>query len=519
MVLHRQSGGTAACLRRPVRQRYSVVRKLAASAGLCWFVFGIHREWIVFRVCAVAVLIGLLTVSTVAAERPNILFVFADDQAFDTVRATGNQEIHTPNIDQLVRRGMTFTHAYNQGGWHGAVCVASRTMMVTGRYLWHAHAAEKDLKTDWLAERRLWPQLMADHGYQTFFSGKWHVKVPAPDVFEVTRHVRGGMPRQTDAGYNRPQSRDDTSWRPWDTQRGGFWEGGRHWSEVLGDDAVDYLDQAADDERPFFMYLAFNAPHDPRQSPKQYVDRYPAESIRVPNDFLPEYPFEIGSNRIRDERLAPFPRTRYAVQVNRQEYYAIITHMDEQIGRILEALEQTGQADNTWIFFTADHGLACGHHGLMGKQNMYDHSVRVPFIVCGPDVLPGTTNASRIYLQSVMATSLELAGVTRPDHVQFRSLTGFLDQPSVSPHGVAYGAYTDKQRMITVGNDKLVLYPQIGKRLLFNLQADPEEMQDLSDQPDQLALQRNLFAALQAEQQRTGDRLDLAASFPELANR
>jgi arylsulfatase A-like enzyme len=457
-----------------------------------------------------------VTVTVAAADKPNVLFLFADDQAFDTVHATGNDQIRTPNIDRLVERGTTFTHAYNQGGWHGAVCVASRTMMVTGRFLWNARKAEGDLKKTWVPQRKLWPQLMADQGYQTFFSGKWHIKVAAPEVFEVARHVRGGMPRQTDAGYNRPQSPDDHSWLPWDRKRGGFWQGGTHWSEVLGNDAVDYMELAKADERPFFMYLAFNAPHDPRQSPKSFVDLYPADQIKMPADFLPEYPYEIGSNRIRDEKLAPFPRTEHAVQVNRQEYYAIVTHMDEQIGRILDALEETGQADNTWIFFTADHGLACGHHGLLGKQNMHDPSVRVPFIVAGPSVPVNKSHSRRIYLQSVMATALELAGAGHPEHVQFDSLLDDLGDDSVSSQGVAYGAYTDHQRMITVGDDKLILYPKIAKKLLFDLKSDPLEMHDRADQPETLALQRVLFEVLQDEQLKTGDKLQLADVFSEL---
>jgi arylsulfatase A-like enzyme len=451
-----------------------------------------------------------------AADKPNVLFIFADDQAFDTVHATGNDQIRTPNIDRLVEQGTTFTHAYNQGGWHGAVCVASRTMMVTGRFLWNAKAAEADLKTTWVPKKKLWPQLMAAQGYQTFFSGKWHIKAPAPEVFEVTRHVRGGMPKQTDAGYNRPQSPDDHSWLPWDKDRGGFWEGGTHWSEVLGNDAVDYMNIAKADDRPFFMYLAFNAPHDPRQSPKSFVDQYPADQISMPADFLPEYPYEIGSNRIRDEKLAPFPRTKHAIQVNRQEYYAIVTHMDEQIGRILDALEETGQADNTWIFFTADHGLACGHHGLLGKQNMYDHSVRVPFVVCGPSAPANKSNSRRIYLQSVMATALELAGAGHPNHVQFDSLLEQLHSDNSERQGTAYGAYTDHQRMITVDDHKLILYPKISKRLLFDLRSDPLEMHDLSEQPETMELQKTLFARLQQEQIKTGDNLNLTGTFSEL---
>ena len=450
-------------------------------------------------------------------DQPNLLFLFADDQAYHTIHAMGNDEISTPNLDRLFASGTTFTHAHNQGGWNGAVCIASRTMLNTGLYLWHAHAVDTKLKAEWVPQKKLWAQQLASAGYQTFFSGKWHVKADAQTVFEVARNVRGGMPNQTDAGYNRPASRDDNAWKPWDTSFEGFWKGGKHWSEVLGDDGVEYMNIAANDERPFFMYLAFNAPHDPRQSPKEFVDMYPVENISVPASFLPEYPYEIGSNRIRDEKLAPFPRTQYAVQVNRQEYYAIITHMDKQIGRILDALEATGQADNTWIIFTADHGLGCGNHGLLGKQNMFDHSMRVPFTIVGPGVEADRRIGQRIYLQDAMATTLDLAGISMPEHVEFRSLLPALKSGMTDVTGTVYGAYTETQRSVTVGQQKLVLYPKINVSLLFDLKEDPDERRDLSSRDGSHARKSQLFQEFLVQQTIVGDSLDVKAAFPELA--
>ena len=190
--------------------------------------------------------------------------------------------------------------------------------------------------------------------------------------------------------YNRPVENEMDVWSPYERSFGGFWEGGKHWSEVLADDATDFLENTGKSEKPFFMYLAFNAPHDPRQSPKRFVDMYPREEIEVPASYMPMYPYKdlIGCGpTLRDEALAPFPRSEFAVKTHRQEYYAIISHMDEQVGRILKALEKTGKQDNTYIIFSADHGLACGNHGLIGKQNMYDHSMKPPLIVVGPDVL------------------------------------------------------------------------------------------------------------------------------------
>ncbi len=230
-----------------------------------------------------------------------------------------------------------------------------------------------------------WPEYMKHAGYETYFSGKWHVAVSPAKVFDHALHVRGGMPRQDDSRYARKfiEGEPDT-WSPFDTDMGGFWQGGKHWSEVLADDGIGFIQDAAAKENPFFIYLAFNAPHDPRQAPKEYIDLYPLEDIEVPENFLPEYPYAeyAGSGRtLRDEMLAPFPRTEYAVKKNRQEYYAIVSHMDTQIGRILDALEASGEADNTYIFFTSDHGLAVGEHGFVGKQNMYENSVRVPLII------------------------------------------------------------------------------------------------------------------------------------------
>ncbi|MFY9252105.1 MAG: sulfatase-like hydrolase/transferase, partial [Fuerstiella sp.] len=174
--------------------------------------------------------------SVSAADKPNILFIFADDQAFHTIHQQGNSEIKTPHLDELFSKGTSFTHTYNQGGWNGAVCVASRTMLNTGRYLWHALKDEESLKSEWVPSNKMWAQQLATAGYQTFFTGKWHVKADPNKVFEVARNVRGGMPNQTPAGYDRPKSRDDNAWKPWDTSFEGFWKGGKHWSEVLGDD-------------------------------------------------------------------------------------------------------------------------------------------------------------------------------------------------------------------------------------------------------------------------------------------
>jgi choline-sulfatase len=359
---------------------------------------------------------------------------------------------------------------------------------------------------------------MKKAGYETYFSGKWHVKIDPEWIFDNVRHVRPGMPGTVPEAYDRPVEGQQDLWSPSDTSFGGFWEGGRHWSEVLGDDAVDFLAEASTRDAPFFMYLAFNAPHDPRQSPSEFVDRYPLERIAVPESFQPLYPFmeEIGcGENLRDERLAPFPRTEYAVKVHRQEYYAIITHMDEQIGRILDALEKSGKADNTYIFFTADHGLAVGHHGLVGKQNMYDHSIRPPLIVVGPDVPAGSRLDMDVYLQDIMPSAIDLSGQEIPGHIEFKSLMPFIQGESAGSYDEIYGCYRDQQRMIRKDGYKLMVYPYAGRVRLYDMESDPLEMNDISEDPGREDMVADLFNRLAELGKAMDDTLDIRSFFPE----
>jgi choline-sulfatase len=303
------------------------------------------------------------------------------------------------------------------------------------------------------------------------------------------------------------------TWSASDTSLGGFWEGGKHWSEVGADDAIDFIEMAKGKSNPFFMYIAFNAPHDPRQSPQEFLDKYPVGRIKLPASFLKEYPYKdaIGCGpALRDEKLAPFPRTEHSIQVHRREYYALITHLDQQIGRILESLDKSGKADNTYIFFTADHGLAVGNHGLVGKQNMYDHSIRVPFVVSGPTVKPNHKIAAPIYLQDVMATTLELAQVTKPSTTEFHSLLPLIrGETSVSKYDAVYGAYLQLQRCVLADDWKLIVYPTVGVTRLYDLKTDPQEMRDLASDPANSDRKQKLFTQLQALQVQLGDSLRL----------
>jgi len=479
-------------------------------------------------------------------KKPNIVLIFTDDQTYSSIHALGNKEIITPNMDKMVEDGTTFTHAYNMGAWSGAVCAASRAMMISGRFVWRANEFRRNWKeNNSEALDKSWSRILESSGYETYMTGKWHVDAPAQKIFNNVLHQRHGMPEDTwkgkemtakfkadpslkvsgsgkimPIGYNRPLNENDTLWSPTDTARGGYWKGGKHWTEVLKDDAVNFIEQAKTKEDPFFMYLAFNAPHDPRQAPQEFIDMYPLDSISVPESYLPEYPLRhsiANGNYLRDEALAPFPRTEYAIKTHTQEYYASITHVDTQIGLILDALKKSGKMDNTYIFFTADHGLAMGRHGLLGKQSLFDHSIRPPMIVMGPDIPKNNKVDADVYLQDVMATSIEIAGIDKPNYVEFNS---FLDlakgETEKSHYEAIYGAYLNVNRMIRKDNFKLLVYPEINKVLLFDLKNDPEEMNDISDAIANKSKVKSLFKELLELQKDMNDPLDLTNIYLSL---
>jgi arylsulfatase A-like enzyme len=258
------------------------------------------------------------------------------------------------------------------------------------------------------------------------------------------------------------------------------------------------------------MYLAFNAPHDPKQAPPEYIAKYTPGELAVPASFQPLYPNKekMGNNSdLRDEALAPFPRTELAVRQHKAEYYALITHLDAQIGRILDALEASGKADNTLVMFTADHGLSMGRHGLLGKQNLYDHSVRVPLVIGGLGLPKDVRNNADVYLQDVMATALDAAGIEKPDYVEFNSLLPLIKQPETGGLDAVYGAYVNWQRSIRKDGWKLLVYPQVPELKLFDLKADPEEMNNVAaNEPARIAA---MFSELQEMAREKGDPLVL----------
>jgi len=449
------------------------------------------------------------------SHRPNFLFIIADDLMYRTIHSLNNAEIHTPNLDRLATAGCAFTHCFHQGSWSGAVCVPSRTMLNSGLSAFHAQAG--------LDSVHLWGQTLGAAGYDTYICGKWHL-----DATELARSFKENGPvapgflestPENGEAYDRPRPND--TWQPGDKSLKGHWLHTNLWiaenpdkiehsSELFANCVIDHLTHsAAKRDTPFMIYLGFNAPHDPRQAPQAYLDMYPEEKMEVPPNFVPTHPFDQGDAKVRDEILAPFPRTKEAVQLHRKEYYAIITHMDHQIGRILDALEISGKASNTYVIVTADHGLAVGEHGLMGKQNLYDCSVRIPLLISGPQVTPSRKIDELVYQHSMFATTCELAGVEIPKTVEFPSLAPLVHGEVRPLHDAVFSYYRDLQRMVRTKKHKLIVYPKAHRVQLFDLEADPWEMHDLSNDPDVANVKAGLIARLKKFQKELDDPLDL----------
>ena len=461
-------------------------------------------------------LFGVLSIGT-AKQKYNILFLFADDHAYDSIGLISDGYVKTPTMDRLASEGVYFERAYNMGAWGGAVCVASRTMLNTGKSIWNANRLAWSQS---LSRHISWSQRMQQADYTTFFTGKWHVNGYDPEqLFDQCGTIRPGMPAtrnvngEAKADHNRPIEGVEDTWSPSDSKLKGYWLGGKHWSEVTADEAIDFISNhgATDPNQPFFAYVAFNAPHDPRQSPQEYLDMYPVESVPLPNSFMPSYPYtkEMGVWGIRAETLAPRPRTEYAIKVHRREYYAIISHMDAQLARIITALKEQGLYENTIIVYTADHGLSLGNHSFLAKQSMYDHSLASPFIIAGPGIPQGVRSQQRIYIQDVVPTTLEIAGYSKVDFsdIEFESLFPFEENGRSGHTEPIYGAYKKLSRCIVKDNWKLIYYAKVDEVHLFDLNNDPDELMDLADLPENREIIDRLLKRLEEQQERLGDPL------------
>lgn len=412
-------------------------------------------------------------------NKPNIIFFLTDDQSYHTIQALGNSEIHTPNMDKLANEGTAFMQARIMGGLNGAICMPSRAMIMSGRNLFHLHKDGSYIPDSDITL----PELFRANGYTTFETGKWHQdKKSFNRSFDEADNIFfGGMTPYETGGQYRPKLYHYDGTGEYNQP---FW--GNDFSSVyFADAAVQFLNRQQQSDQPFLMYVAFTSPHDPRTAPSWYGHSYHPEEVSLPENFLPEHPFDNGELVIRDEVLLPFPRTEQAVRTEIAKYYSMISEVDHQIGRILDALKKTGKDKNTIIVFAGDNGLAVGQHGLLGKQNPYEHSIKIPLIFSGRGIPKGRKINSYVYLHDIYPTLCQLAGIPVPSTVGGKSMSDAFTSKPFKGREFSFFAYINLQRAIVKDDYKLALYNVEGKSYtrLFNLKDDPLEMKNLADDP------------------------------------
>ncbi|MFI3306773.1 MAG: sulfatase-like hydrolase/transferase [Rikenellaceae bacterium] len=435
-------------------------------------------------------------ITSVAAQSkaPNILLILADDMRGSAVGMLGEEAVLTPNIDRLAEDATTLSRTYIMGGTSGAVSMPSRAMIMSGKYL---HTLSKNGGTI-PVEHATIGETLQSCGYTAFHTGKWHNGGEAYNrsFNEGTAIYFGGMAdhwnvplhdRKESGNYiykNRPVVLTPMGNNIVTYEKGDYALSGKHSVDIFTDTALEYLDDNAGGDKPFFLSVSYMLPHDPRNTHQRFLDLYNVDDIKLPDSFVGEHPFDNGELRIRDEKLLPFPRTEEATREQIRDYYACISHMDEGCGRLIERLKELGVYDNTIIIFAADNGLAVGQHGLLGKQNMYEHSIRVPLMIKGAEgssVPKGVVRDEPCLMIDIFPTLCQLVDVETPKTVDGVSLMPIIESEKRT-RDYLYHGYVFKQRAVSDGEWKLIEYFVKDKHTtqLFNLKDDPKEMNDLS---------------------------------------
>ncbi|GIP26543.1 arylsulfatase A family protein [Paenibacillus sp. J23TS9] len=444
------------------------------------------------------------------AVKPNVLFIIADDHRYDAIGAAGDRVVQTPILDGMARTGTMMTSTHIVGGVDGAVCVPCRACIHTGTHIFQATESQTigDYEKTGVirAGMNTMPSWFRSHGYYTHAVGKWHNdRASFSDGFcSGNALFFGGMSDHHQVpvfnydanGFNpREQPRIEKQFS----------------TELFTDAAIGFLEQYAEED-PFFLYLAYTSPHDPRTAPEPYANMYDHKHIPLPPSFMEEHPFDNGEMDVRDEHLAAYPRLPDEVRGHIQDYYAMISHMDYHIGRVLQSLANSGRLENTIVIYTSDHGLSVGRHGLLGKQNLYDHSIRVPWLIQGPGIPAGRRIDQLNYQFDIFPTLCAMAGLNAPDGIAGQSMADLIRGEVDRGRETVYALYRDIQRMVKDERWKMIKYRRselTGQgsdcKQLFDLKNDPWELRDLASLPEFTQQVERLEGELRNWMNRSGD--------------
>ncbi len=463
-------------------------------------------------------------------KRPNILWICTDQQRFDTIGALGNPHIDTPNLDDLVGQGVAFTRAYCQN----PICQPSRASFLTSLYPSTLHINGNGVDR-FPKEVPVVSKLFRQAGYECGLVGKLHLN-----------KVGQGVEKRTDDGYSYWKYSHAPHWHPpfypvaqghdyadWLRSKGtelgdllaepdGF-PLEYHHNTWCGENMSDFIDQNCD--RPWFASMNFFYPHPPFNPALEYIDRYNPDAMPPPlyrptdlsqQEALNSIPFQSNAKsprqldiRRRKGQSENYLGGRRDAGALKAYYYALITQIDDQIGRILNLLESTGQSNRTIVIFTSDHGEMLGDHGLIYKGcRFYEGAVRVPLVWSWPGHFkPGIKASGLVELIDIAPTLLDLAGLPVPAHMQGRSLSPVLFGKT-DPHRIrefarceSYDAEASNNSegkpgygtMLRNERYKLIVYHGYDLGELYDLEVDPGEFNNLWDNPDYRELKLDLM--------------------------
>lgn len=425
-------------------------------------------------------------------SQPNILLIFSDDHQASAINALGNPYIKTPNIDKLVHEGTSMIETFTET----PTCAPSRAALLTGCgslthgtfYPSYTQGANKSLKR--------WPQVMKEAGYNTFWTGKFnaHGKPKEWGIENTSLIFQQGM---GDHNMTIKENGKETK---------GFS------SEIFADAMIDFLNEPHD--KPFFATVAFTAPHDPRTPPGKYANMYKPNEVPLPANFMSQYNFVDGYDEIRDEVLLLYPRKVDDVRKEIADYYGMVSHMDEQIGRILDAIKQNQLEENTIVIYTSDNGLAIGHHGLLGKFSFYDHSLKVPLVMKGPGIRNNYKSDVRVYLHDLFPTICAMTGIDIPSTVESKSFVSALNGDNTIIHKYMFGSLSNLKRSVSTKDFKLIRHYRSNwhgqikgtdEYLFIDIKNDPLEIINEINNPEYAESIAELKEVLKKRQIEKGD--------------
>ena len=450
-----------------------------------------------------------------AADRPNILFVFTDDHAYQAISAYGSRINETPNIDRLAHEGLLFNRCYVTN----SICGPCRATILTGKY---SHL--NDFYVNGLAPfdgaQQTFPKLLRKVGYQTAIIGKWHLK-SAPTGFDYWDILIGQGPY-----YNPPMIRNGER-----VARAGYT------TEVITDLTLDWLTEQRDDSKPFMLMYQHKAPHRPWDPAPQYLHKFDDVELPEPETLFEDYSsrgpairqqdmtiaetmndrdlkfvsppnltpdqaaawnaaYEPKNRAFREANLSGDDLTRWKFQRYVKDYLRCVAAVDDQLGRVLDYLDETGLAENTLVVYCSDQGFYLGEHGWFDKRWMFEQSLRTPCLVRWPGVVkPDTRSDDIVSPLDFASTFLEAAGAEIPADLQGRSLVPILQSNTPEDwrktfyyHYYEYPGwhYVRRHYGVTDGRFKLMHFyePDVDHWELYDLQTDPHEVHNVIHEPE-----------------------------------